>query len=138
MSVLFGMANLWCEIILVNDQHKTDRGQYFSVAINPAFTVIESEGGDPINLSAVSIGRASRRGQPGRRSSVARPCRPAAVLLLGLGHGSGLCPRGGCPISGCSLTRGDTMQWESSVCRTRRGWKGAGSFYPLQVPRGKG
>lgn len=41
MSVLFGIANLWCEIISVNDQHKTDRGQYFSGAINPAFTATE-------------------------------------------------------------------------------------------------
>lgn len=65
MSVLFGIANLWCEIILVNDQHKTDRGQYFNAAINPTFTVIESEGDDPINLSIVLIGCASRPGHSG-------------------------------------------------------------------------
>ena len=82
MSVLFGIANLWCEIILVNDQHKTDRGQYFSIAINPAFTVIELEGGDPINLFIVLIGCVSRHGQSGWRSSVVQPCGPAAILLL--------------------------------------------------------
>lgn len=82
MSVLFGIANLWCEIIVVNDQHKTDRGQYFSIAINPAFTVIELEGGDPINLFTVLIGCASRRGQLGWRSSMVQPCGPAAILLL--------------------------------------------------------
>lgn len=63
MSVLLGTANLWCEIILVNDQHKTDRGQCFSVAINPTATVIESEGGDPINLPTVLIGSVRMEGQ---------------------------------------------------------------------------
>lgn len=82
MSVLFGIANLWCEIILVNDQHKTDRGQYFSVAINPPFTAIEVEGGDPINLSAVLIGCASLHGQPGRRSILRLPVTPEAQLGL--------------------------------------------------------
>lgn len=81
MSVLFGIANLWCEIILVNDQHKTDRGQYFSIAINPTFTVIELEGGDPINLFTVLIGCTSHRGQSGWRSGVVQPRGPAAVLL---------------------------------------------------------
>lgn len=77
MSVLFGIANLWCEIILVNDQHKTDRGQYFSITINPAFTVIELEGGDPINLFIVLIGCVFRRGQSGWRSSVVQTsCHP--------------------------------------------------------------
>lgn len=112
MSVLFGIANLWCEIILVNDQHKTDRGQYFSVAINPTFTVVELEGGDPINLFTVLIGCASCHGQLGWRSSVVQPCGPAAILLLlGLAvtWGSGSGPQGGCPISCCSLTQGDTV-----------------------------
>lgn len=65
MSVLFAVPNLWCEIILVNDQHKTDRGQYFNVAINSAFTVIELEGGDPINLFIVSVVCTKPDGQPG-------------------------------------------------------------------------
>lgn len=84
MSVLFGIANLWCEIILVNDQHKTDRGQYFSVAINPTFTVIKLEGGDPISLFTLLIGCASCCGQSGWRSSVIQPWGPAAILILRL------------------------------------------------------
>lgn len=89
MSVLLGVANLWCEIILVNDQHKADRGQYFSVAINPTFAVTESEGDDPINLSIVSIGCASCPGHSGWRSCVLQPSGPAAILLLLLLQGSG-------------------------------------------------
>lgn len=131
MSVLCGIANLWCEIILVNDQHKTDRGQYFSVAINPTFTVIEVEGDDPINLFIVLIGCASCHGQLGWRNSVVQPCGPAAIFSLlrravtcHAQLGSGLCPWGGCPIFCCSLAQGDT-------CHTRRGWEDAASFHPL-------
>jgi len=80
MSVLFGIASLWCEIILVNDQHKTDRGQCFSVAINPTFTMTELEGGDPINLSAVLVGRVSCHGHLGWRSSLGS-CSPVVTLL---------------------------------------------------------
>lgn len=67
MSVLFGITNLWCEIILVNDQHKTERGRGFKVAINPDFTVIKWEGGDPINFPIVSTTCALPSGQWGQR-----------------------------------------------------------------------
>lgn len=97
MSVLFGIANLWCEIILVNDQHKTDRGQYFSVAINPTFAVIESEGDDPINLSHCTDRMCVPPWSLRWRSCVLQPCAPAAILLLLL-QGSGWCPGGGSPI----------------------------------------
>lgn len=81
MSVLFGITNLWCEIILVNDQHKTEGGRGFKVAINPAFTVIEWEGGDPINFSIVSTACALPSGQQGQRHWVVLRASHAAPLV---------------------------------------------------------
>ena len=54
MSVLLAVTDLWCEIILVNYEHKTERGLGFKVDINPAFTATEWEEGDCINSATVS------------------------------------------------------------------------------------
>lgn len=42
-------------MILVNDQHKAERSHFFNVAIKPTFTMIELEGGNPINLCIVGM-----------------------------------------------------------------------------------